>query len=209
MNAQTENKIIAEITATAVKTIEQTVRKSLKRVLPENFPDKTTAVAVKRIKSSMVPEFKNKENKIRYEASSIMEKIDEAISAIENSKTERCQEKLTEGKKVIFKQQKTLRIADREEDGWEVVQCYLSDNFASDSEDEKQLSIARGEAAENKKKKSKKMERTSFRMLPLRKKIPKSLAIHAKDTMALGITQKLQNQFCLRTRRAFSIFLPK
>ena len=104
------------------------------------------------MKRSTVPEFKNKGNKIRYEANnSIMEKIDEAISAIEKGKIERCQENL-EGKKIIFKQQKLLRIGDREEDGWEVVKYYLSDDLASDSEDEKQLSRARREAAGNKKK---------------------------------------------------------
>ena len=70
-----------------------------------------------------------------------MEKIGEAISAIEKGKIERYQEKLAEGKKIILKQQKLLRIADREEDGWEVVECYLSDDLASDSKDEKQSSL--------------------------------------------------------------------
>ena len=40
MDAQTKNEIISEITATAVKTIEQTVRESLKRTLPEDFVKK-------------------------------------------------------------------------------------------------------------------------------------------------------------------------
>ena len=69
-----------------------------------------------------------------------MEKIDEAISAIEKGKIERCQEKLAESKKIIFKQQKLLRIVDREKDGLEFVKCYLSDDLASYSEDEKQIS---------------------------------------------------------------------
>ena len=91
MDAQTKNEIIAEITAAAVKTIEQTVRESLKRALPKDFVDKTTDEAVKRMKSSAVPELKNKGNKIRYEANNrIMEKIDEAISAVEKGKIERC-----------------------------------------------------------------------------------------------------------------------
>ena len=77
MNAHTESEIIAEITATTVKTIQQTVRESSKRTRTENFFEKTTDEGVKRIKSSTVPEFKSKGNKIRYEANnSIMEKID-------------------------------------------------------------------------------------------------------------------------------------
>ena len=92
MDVQTKNEIMAKITAAAVKTIEQTVLESLKRALPEDFIDKTTGEVVKRFKSSTVQEFKNKGNKIRYEAnSSIMKKIDEAISVIEKGKIERCQ----------------------------------------------------------------------------------------------------------------------
>ena len=63
MDAQTKNEIISEITATAVKTIEQIVRESLKRTLPEDLVEKTTEEAVKRIKSSTVPELKIKEIK--------------------------------------------------------------------------------------------------------------------------------------------------
>ena len=99
-----------------------------------------------------------------------MEKIDEAISAMEKGKIDRCQEKLAE---VILKQQKLLRIADRERDGWEVVKCYLSDDLASDSEEEKQLPRALREAAADKKKRKankKKDENKQFRnALPLRK----------------------------------------
>ena len=75
MDAQTKNEIIVEITTTAVKTIEQTVRESLKMTLPQDFVDKTTEKTVTRIKSWTVPEFNNKGNKIRYEVNnSIMDK---------------------------------------------------------------------------------------------------------------------------------------
>ena len=72
---------------------------------------------------------------------------------------ERCQEKLAEGKKIFLKQQKLLGIADREESRWEVVKCYLSDNRASSSEDDKHISRARSEAAANKKKREAKMQK--------------------------------------------------
>ena len=74
MDKKTKNEIIAEITTTAVKTIDQTIQESLKRTIPD-FVNKTTDKAVKRTKSSTVPEFNNKGNKIRYEANnSIMDK---------------------------------------------------------------------------------------------------------------------------------------
>ena len=47
MDAQTKNEIIAEITAIAVKTVEQTARESLNRELTEDFVDKTIDEAVK------------------------------------------------------------------------------------------------------------------------------------------------------------------
>ena len=50
MDPQTKNEIIAEISSTATKTIEQAVRDSLKRALPQEFLDKTTDETIKRIK---------------------------------------------------------------------------------------------------------------------------------------------------------------
>ena len=44
------------------------------------------------------------------------------------------------------KQQKLIRIADKEEHGWEVVKHYLSDELTSISRDDKALSKARKEA---------------------------------------------------------------
>ena len=54
--------------------------------------------------------------------------------------------KLQAGKAIIAKQQKLIRIADREENSREVVKHYMSDELASDSEGEKAISKARKEA---------------------------------------------------------------
>ena len=53
---------------------------------------------------------------------------------------------LQDGKKLHLQQQKLIRIADREEDGWEVVKCYLSDDLVQDSDDQKQLLMTLREA---------------------------------------------------------------
>ena len=116
MDPQTKKEIMAKISSTATKTIEQTVRDNLKRALPQEFLDKTTDKTIKRIKSSTIPEFKSKGNKIRYEANNnILENFDDAINSNEKGHIERYQEKLKEGNALIPKQQK-LMIADREED---------------------------------------------------------------------------------------------
>ena len=97
-----------------------------------------------------------------------LEKIDDAINSIEKGHIEKYQEKLKEGKTLILKQEKLIKITDREEDGWEVVKFYLSGNLASDSEDEKQLNKASREAASNKKKREENLrtERNRFEMPP-------------------------------------------
>ena len=92
------------------------------------------------------------------------------------------------GQENCSQQQNLLRIAKREKDGWEVVKCYLSDDLASSSGHENQLSRARREAAANKKKRKtnkQKDRKEQFRNAPLppQKKNPKSLANHTRDTV--------------------------
>ena len=64
MDPQTKKEIIAEISSTVVKTIEQAVRESLKRTLPHVLLDKTTDETIKQIESSTILEFKSKDNNI-------------------------------------------------------------------------------------------------------------------------------------------------
>ena len=82
-------------------------------------------------------EFKIKGNTIRYEENNnILEKIDDTINSMEEGHIERCKKKLKEVKALFLKQRKLTRIADMEEDGWEVVK---RDSLASDSGEEKHL----------------------------------------------------------------------
>ena len=73
----------------------------------------------------------------RNKSSAISEKIDDAINSIQKGNINRWEQKLDEGKALILIQQKLVSRVDRKEDGWKVVNCYLSDDMASDSEDEK------------------------------------------------------------------------
>ena len=76
MDPQIKKKIVAEISSTSTKTIEQAGRDSVKRALLQWFVDKTTDVTIKRIESSTIREFKRKGSKILYEANcSILEKM--------------------------------------------------------------------------------------------------------------------------------------
>ena len=127
-----------------------------------------------------------------------MEKIDETISAIEKGKIESCQEKLAEGKKIILKQQKLLRIVFREEDGWEVMKCSLSILLLIQRMKNSSLELV-GKQLQQKKREANKQKDKSKQFwnapppppLPNQKKVPKSLANYTKDTVALEITQNL------------------
>ena len=138
----------------------------------------------KQSNETKVQRFQNskKGNKIKYEANnSIMEKIDKAIRAIEKGKIERCQEKLAEGKKIFLKQQKLSRIADMEEDEWEVVKFRRIQRKKNSS-----LELVGTQLQTKRKGKqiSKKIKKKLFRnveMSPLSEKIQSVLPVDKKD----------------------------
>ena len=58
---------------------------------------------------------------------------------------------VAEWKRIIKKRQKLIKIADKNKDGWLVVQEYESDDLASDSEDEKKIHKAKAYAEKKRK----------------------------------------------------------
>lgn len=133
-----------------------------------------------------IPEFKTKGDKIQFETSNeLLEKNNQAISSIEKGNVRKCQEMLYERNKLISKQQKSIRIFNREEDCWEVAKCYLSDNLASDSNNENHLLRARREAASDKKKREsakQKERKNQFRDAPHYRKSFKFVSREQVDT---------------------------
>ena len=114
-------------------------------------------------------EFRNEGNKRRYNANEeILESMDKALREINKNDTDAARKAVTEGKNLLLKQQKLIRLADREELGWEVAKHYMSDELASDSEDEKAMKKARKEAILSINKKREK-KRRDFRNSRARK----------------------------------------
>ena len=150
---------------TMIKTLEEKtetrIQDAVKRALEVQETEEAT-----RKKAKKEPDFKSKGNKLRYEVNEEIKKsIEKALKAIERKDYEPAKAALEAGMKIVDKQQKLIRIADREEAGWEVVRHYLSDDLASNSEDEKAINRARKEAlATIKKRKTKK--KASFRNAP-------------------------------------------
>ena len=95
-------------------------------------------------------EFKSKGNRKQFEFNASVDAILTDIASKADSPDE-VKTLANEGKEKIRKRQKLVKLADRNKDGWLVVQEYESDDLASNSEDEKKIKKAKT-AAEKKRK---------------------------------------------------------
>ena len=91
----------------------------------------------------------------------LLESVENAIRSVTSGDVEKTAEYLEQGKKLILKREKLIRLADREDDRWSMVKFYESDDHASDSEDEKSIARARRLAATDRKKRAKKRKKTT------------------------------------------------
>ena len=137
----------AEITAAVQQQLERNNQARIKRM--EDQSQQTINDAVKRALANQAhqgpstkrqkkePDFKSRGNQLRYEVNAdIPQTVEEEIKAIDNKELDVAKAELEKDICIVTKQQKLIRIADREDKGWEVVKQYLSE-LASDSENEK------------------------------------------------------------------------
>ena len=167
------NTVISNMQAGLVKSITDAASKSMELNLKRIFVEEYNEAVTKKLKTENIPDLKRPGNKAQFKANNeILQKIENSLEAIDSNKLKKAKECLEEGKKLVLKRQKLIKIADREDDGWEVVKCYVSDDLASDSDDEKQLLRARKEAATRKKKAATKKSFTNS-------KFSKSFSLHS------------------------------
>ena len=111
----------------------------------------------KKVKRSMPPKFKRKGNEKQFKFNEeVAEKIQEAAMELQSVVVpaeaeavnvpmrvlEKAKKAITEGMSSIQDRQKLIRIANRSDFGWDVVQEYQADELAADCDDEKKLSKA-------------------------------------------------------------------
>ena len=126
---------IEAASATAARMVEEKFA-----VLKQDLTEEAATKAAKKAKADKRPVFKRKGNEHQYEHNAaVLDKVDEAIDFLNREDIAKTQESLKQGRNLILKRQKLIRLADREECGWDVVQEYLSDELASDSDDEKHI----------------------------------------------------------------------
>ena len=111
--------------------------------------------------STKAANLKGKGNKHQFEfCQNLTTTLDEVDENITNNKLEDAKIALENGKNLIRKRMKLIKLADRED--WATVAEYMSDDMASDSEDEKRINRAR-RAATAKLEKQKKLRVQRFK----------------------------------------------
>ena len=138
--------MIEEVQQLSLPAIEAAVKRAMEGV-------STASSEPKKKRKTHI--FKSPGNKRRFDdTEDIIEKVDEAIEKIGKKNLDAAKDSLEQGKKLLLKQQKYVKMADREVNGWEVVRHYASDDLASDSDDEKAINRARREALASIKKRN-------------------------------------------------------
>lgn len=127
-----------------------------------------------RIEKPHVFKYKGNEDQF-YFNEKIVDKIDEAGAKLEKAATdplvstaaglsdtlEKAKEAVREGKTLMLQRQKHIKLVDRSDHGWKVVQEYEADDLANDSGDEKRIAKAEKSAEAKATANKKKLQRTT------------------------------------------------
>ena len=115
--------------------------------------------AVKRAKRARFV-FQSKGNEQQFEhAESVLDKLESAKDALNANALSKAKPAIEEGIALVTKRMKVIKIADKSQYSWATVQEFLSDELASDSEDEKRLFRSERRAEKKVKKAKKKRSR--------------------------------------------------
>lgn len=123
----------------------------LKSYLEDKLEDKDKRYQEKAKVDKQASKLKSKGNQKQFEFNAELEDL--FCRIFESDDKDNIESLAKEGIDKIKRRQKLIKIADKEpRDGWKVVDEYLSDELASDSEDDKKLKKARKAVAEKRKK---------------------------------------------------------
>ena len=119
-NAQPYREITEAVQRTLddrLKQAEERTNLSIAEAVKRAMERQNTPQALTSTKRKM-PDFRLKGNKKRYETNEdILSHLDEALEQIDRGNLDEAKTRIEASKKVLFKQQKLIRLADREENG--------------------------------------------------------------------------------------------
>ena len=135
----------------------KTVKEEIKRNQDDmkKTQEEMAESVVKKVKRSRTEEFKRKGNEKQFRFNDeVVEKIETADTDLEQAMNEgataeqkttaieKARKTIKQGMQLLEECQKMIRLADRSEYGWELVNEYKADELADDSDDEKRISKA-------------------------------------------------------------------
>ena len=128
---------MGSLTDNLTQVIESRLSDFAKRFSEEN--SSSVEQAVKRARREHYT-CKRKGNQQQLDHSlQVLDKLDEASDALKQKSYEKVKVALESGTELVSKRVKAIKLADKSEFGWATVNEYLSDELASDSDDEKRI----------------------------------------------------------------------
>lgn len=161
-----------------VRESRQAMEDQIKGMELKKNKEEVAETVAKKVKRSMPPEFRRKGNEKQFKFNEeVVDKIqvadtelkaiavpaDAAAVNVPVAVLEKTRRAIKEGISSIQERQKLIRIVDRSDFGWDVVNEYEADELAADSDDEKKISKAE-KAAEQKCQKKKRVSANVKRM---------------------------------------------
>ena len=123
---------VGRLTDSLTEVIEAKLGSFAQRFSEENGA--TVEQAVKKARR----ERKGNQKQLDHELE-VLDKFDAAASALKNKSYDKVKTVLEECTGTVSKRIKAIKLADKSEFGWQTVNEYLSDELASDSDDEKRM----------------------------------------------------------------------
>ena len=124
---------------TAESPIVQDVFNMFESYLEAKLEGKGKQIEGKSETDKEVSQLRFKGNKRQFEHNAKLDFVLDRIRAETDGHNVAVSELIKEGKELIRKRQKLIRIADKSVDGWKMVDEYVSDDLAPGSEDDKRL----------------------------------------------------------------------
>ena len=157
-------QILVQVNANMQESMKELHKELHKELRKDLLKEASQQVKRKFADTDESYEIKKKGNRAQFKTNKeILDCINDALENLNDNDLEKVKENLTKSKELINKRIKLIRIADREELGWEVVNCYMNDALASNADDEQNIIRARREAAANKRKEDLKKQKNRKR----------------------------------------------